>query len=354
MPNLNQFLAQDITARILCYGPPKSRKTWWAATAASAGFNVLIIAGDKNYAVLNQLPAAAKSRVFILDWSDNDRPVFSRNITQFLSTNTTTYWDDKTKNRMFKPELSSIKLNKSTFDNNWVIILDTYTALAWSLLFQFCIENNQTMEEVQKPGNKLMQESYRYTGILATWAIQEFKKLGCHLIVVAHQDSYEKRIREGKNERVVFTRTQVKSTSGPHAMQLAKDFTDVFYFTINGPQVLIDTQANADRDGGSTLIPPGMYDWNKFDFSMMAQQAGLILPPKDLPLPTDFLLTTQTDIDIIPKGMGLLNQPQNNQPILSNQHTTLQAPMPGGVLSPINPTSTTSINPMLTLGLSKT
>ena len=305
MANADTFLSEQNLTRILAYGPPNTRKTWWAATAAEAGFNVLLLAGDKNYGTLRLLTPEARKRIFILDWSDTPAAAtYAKNLTDVLSVQQPLFYNEQTKQKIFTPVVGDIKFDKTLLNSNWVFILDTYTALAWSYLQQYCIENNETMVEVQKPGSKGMRESYRYCGVLASWALQELKKLQCHLIVVAHQDSYEKR---DKNDKVILSRIQVKSTSGPHAMQIAKDFTDVFTFNIMGQSVNIDTTAKPNQDGGSTLIPPGIYQWDALTFKTVIETAGMTLPPADLPYPEQTLLVTQADIDAVgQRGANLL------------------------------------------------
>lgn len=328
MPEIDEYIGKENLARILLYGPPKSRKTWWAALAAEAGYNVLILAGDRNYNVLRYLTPEAKKRVYLLDWSDDvQRGTYAETLTIFLAMHVPLFWDEGAKTRTFSPKVGDIRLAQQDLNKNWVLVLDTYTALTWSFLFNFALECKKPMQEIQKPGSDTMRESYRYTGVLATNAMQGLKKFPCHLIVVAHQDTYEKRDKENN---IILSRIQAKSTSGPHAMQLAKDFTDVFVFKLNGTQTLIDTTPSPDRDGGSTSIPPGIYAWEKLQFSNFAQMAQIAQPDPDLPFAGELLRCSEEDVQAA-------SSPKNNilnGLVKTQAHLSTNAAPSGGTPTP--------------------
>src|SRR5690606_15260239 len=71
MPRATNLSASSTLIKALIIGVEKSGKTDWAARAAEAGFNVLFLDGDVAAATINQLPEAARKRIFYLDFSDN-------------------------------------------------------------------------------------------------------------------------------------------------------------------------------------------------------------------------------------------------------------------------------------------
>lgn len=62
--------------RIRVYGYAKLRKTWWAGTAAEAGFNVLHLSAERGgHGIFKHLSPAARKRIFVLDCSEDRKSV---------------------------------------------------------------------------------------------------------------------------------------------------------------------------------------------------------------------------------------------------------------------------------------
>ena len=45
----------------------------------------------------------------------------------------------------------------------------------------------------------------------------------------------------------------------------------------------IEAKGNEEQDGGSRIVPPGIYNWDELQFKDIIQMAGLSLPPADNP-----------------------------------------------------------------------
>lgn len=276
MPPLNQQLHQPL--RILAYGPPKTKKTWWAGAAAEAGFNVILLDGDDGSYVLKNLTPEAQERVQIINLlpkitSGVMAPFMVRLLKQkeFI-------WDETLRSTTFlassiTAEHSYYKFNASLFGLNDVLVIDSWTSLAASLAQVYALENDIDLSNAAKTD----WDGYGYCGRLADYILEVMHALACHVIVVGHQDIYEKRDNtnpdKARRNDVLYTRTQPKSTSGPQAMRMAKHF-DVLYFTTTGQTFSISSGAGSDRDGGSRIVKPGNYKWKDLQFSDIAAMAG--------------------------------------------------------------------------------
>lgn len=302
MPELTTQLKEHIRLRLLCYGAAKMKKTWWAGKAAEAGYNVLFINGDQGTGILRMLSPEAQKRVYIINAYDTPtRAVFAEFMTWFLKGGIM-YWDEVAQRRLPAPNDDCIMLDPFNLSENTVVINDSWTVLSWSIALRYCIENSIDLSDAEKtewPG-------YAWSGALATWMIEQWKKLPCHSITIGHENVYDKYEGKGQQRKIVFSKTQIKSISNPHAMQLAKEFTDIFYFTVRGAAFQIDTSVQHDRDGGSQTIPPKVYSWDALTFAEVCNIAGIALPPKDLPLldftPVAPVAATNPLTAIKPKG----------------------------------------------------
>lgn len=273
MPQLATSIAEEVKLSLLFYGPAKTRKTWLAGTAAEAGFNVLYLDNEHGFKIFKQLDAAAQRRIYRIDIADTLKRAVSAEFMTYLCKYDKFFWDESRKRKVMKADSDSvIQLDHSRLDLNTVLILDSYTELVWSLTKRYAIEQNIDLSDADKTD----WDGYRFTGMLATWVLEQLVKLPCHVIVIGHATNYEKRSKDGKT--VEWTRTQPKSTSGPHAMTIANKFDDVLFFKMKGTQVYVDTRPDKDRDSGGRVIPPGEYKWDDLRFDKLCDLAGVRRP----------------------------------------------------------------------------
>lgn len=287
MPPADQHHAENMLLRLLCYGPAKVKKTWWALQAADAGFNVLLLDGDGGDQIVNQISAASRSRINIINIVDkSNMPVMCEFIIRFLTGNSF-MWDEQDKSILLRAASANKNHSYYIFDtskltHNDVVILDSWDAFTWSLAWRWYKENGLKVEAAEhaKTSDKLWP-GYRWSGAMASWALKQIKALSnhCHVIVIGHQSVYEKRhdeIINGKTKQVIdWSRTQVKSTSGPAGMELPATFTDILYFGVNGARFTIDTRVEKDRDGGCRVIAPDIYKWEDLQFGKVIKGAGI-------------------------------------------------------------------------------
>lgn len=290
MPSLDSTLNSDLRMRIMLYGPPKTKKTWWAGTAAEAGFNVLLLDGEQGAGILRQLSPAARKRIYRLDVQDlPGRAIMAEFMTYFLKYPKFN-WDETAKKfSTGKPQAeSTIVLDRAQLLNeNTVVVVDSYSALVWSVVVRYCVENQIDLSDASKQE----WEGYRWSGALLTWMVRSLVQLPCHVILLGHQEMYEKR----KENKVEWSRLQMKSASGPHAMTIANNFDDVLYSSVAGSSFYIDARADKDRDGGARFVEPKRYDWNELSIAALCKMGGIPLPPADLPLIGDIIQQIKTD-----------------------------------------------------------
>lgn len=290
MASLEHELAENQLARIAIYGAAKTKKTWWAAgTAAEAGFNVLLLDGEGGIGILKNISEEAKKRITVLDIQNRPNAAKMAIFMARFCKMKKFYWHEEKKMPSNTSGEGFITIDPTQLTPNDVVILDSYTALVWSLTLRFATENSIDLADAQK----MEWDGYGWSGNLASWMIQQLRTLPCHFIMVAHSDIYEKVNKKDKHI-IDFVRTQMKSTSRPHSMQLADKFDDIYYFYVKGSAFKIDTASSSDRDGGSRLVAPKTYDWKQLPFAEVCKQAGIALPHNAPPLTMESSMETAT------------------------------------------------------------
>src|SRR5690348_6188615 len=184
--------------RVLIYGDSQRKKTWWAASAGEAGFNCLVLNGDKPATIYRQLSPAAQSRIRIVNClSDNYN--FSNLIAGLLKYRKF-FWDiDDSKKAvmgMEKKTHSHFQINLDKLTNNDVLILDSWTGLVNGTVRRLSVDLNVDLSEV----SKIEWNLYGPSGLFLNWVLGELGQLPCHVIVVAHADTWEKQKKDSKGK----------------------------------------------------------------------------------------------------------------------------------------------------------
>lgn len=291
---------KDNLVRALIYGVPKTKKTWWASNAAEAGYNVILIDGDDGSHIINNLSEEALQRLFVVDVTPNfQTPIMAEFITR-LCKGEEIVWDEQAKKVVHARSQANIEhshfiLNGRELDRNTVLVIDSWKALAFAVGWRFAIEQNIDLSDA----SKIEWEGYRYQGMLLTWYLEQLHSFNCHIIVIGHTDYYEKRKADGKT--IDWVRTQIKSSSGPHATQVGSHFSDILYFTKVGAgakSFKINTEGTNDREGGSRNIEPGIFLWEDLQFSHLIQAAHG-------PAPLNRIISECPGLSIFNKGQEL-------------------------------------------------
>jgi hypothetical protein len=270
MPLGNETIQEaSATFRGLLYGMPKTKKTWWAMTAAMAGFNVLFLDGDKGHEIINKMPEDAKTgkwkhRVRIIACSDTlKKPVFCDFATRFLD-GKTIKWDDHD-NRILalgeqpNPEHAHFVLEAAKLTSNDVLVTDSLSSMVVSLNQNFYNETSMDMTKVNKEENT--RGCYEYSGRLLNFMISKLKGLSSHSVLIAHEGIHEvttpaKNDKTGKWDRAPTgeVNTIIQSSSRNHAASIAGNFSDVLYFNMHGNTHYIDARPSEHRVGGSRSL----------------------------------------------------------------------------------------------------
>jgi len=269
---------KDIKLRQLLYGRQKTKKTWWAAKAAEANFNVVLFDGDDGWHILTNIKPEYQRRITVVDCVDTtSKAVFSVFLSRLLKKGRIV-WNEPEKKVQIRPDENCIAIDLTQLTKNDVVIVDSWTALVWSLTYRYALENDIDLTDPEKDD----WEFYRWGGRIATWIANQLQSLPCHVIVIAHEVEYQKMKKnsQGKDE-VDSVRLQIKSISGPHASTMGTFFSDVLHFRQKSEtQFFIDAFGTGDAEGGSRLVEPKSYNWNDLSFKDYCIKAGVALPPE--------------------------------------------------------------------------
>lgn len=259
--------------RILAYGPAKSKKTWWAANAAVSGFRVHILDGDNGWQILKNIPKEAQERIEVIDLVDKTKQaVFAVALTQLLKDGKLLWDEEKKVSAKLKPADATVQLDLGELNHEDILVIDSWTALVWSLVMRYAKENGVDLSNPEKAD----RDFYGWGNSLTKWMLNQLQSLPCHVIVIGHATVYEKYSKDGKT--LEAQRRQPISTSGPNAMMMASKFSDILYFSVKGSSFKIDVDGDNDKDGGSRGLPPKVYNWEDLQFKDVCAAYGIPLP----------------------------------------------------------------------------
>lgn len=275
----------DARINVMCYGDAKTRKTTWAMQAAEMGYDVLFLNGDQGQDIItNNFSKEAKRRIRMIELQpkQGNGSIMTLFLAHLLKGNDI-IWNDTTReivSRM-RPESGHdyFLISPRKLTNNTVLVLDSWTALVTSTISRISDEKNIDLSEVAK----LEWTQYGPSGMYLDWAIEQFKALNSHNIVIAHAqtiDKYKQDPTDNKKMVLVSSKTKPISSSKNHSEKIAKYF-DILYFKMIGNQFYVDASADQNRDGGSRIIPPKNYSFAELGFKEYAALAKIAPPIKD-------------------------------------------------------------------------
>ncbi len=309
MPRADQEDGKPIVVKAIVIGPGKGGKTHWATMAAAAGFNVLYLGGDVGKPTIRNLPIEARRRIYPIHANDTmDGGVkdsrFINTVTDF-TTAITFKWND-TQQRVAKkddPEGDTIwEIRPARMDHTCVLIFDSWTALCESMMTRAAVANSVDMDTASVSE---MRNVWQPSGMTASRILQVIKALPCHVIVIAHPDEYEHKIKPAGTTTPIgrikegdlileYVMKIPKSTSRPQSLQMSKNFTDVLWFEINdsGTQRYINARLDAHRISGSTWTDRKSADTD-YKFANLVKASGGIIPEGTPPMDHWFCETLQ-------------------------------------------------------------
>lgn len=282
MPTATEYTANHDPLRVLVYGPPKSRKTWWALRAAEAGFRVFVFNIEGNLGIVKQIPEAVRKNIHIFSIPDGAANAYASVALTTVLREHVFYANEEKRLISNRPNANLSIYDMREWGKETVVVIDTYTALVASVVRNYAFANNIDLADASKPE----WEGYRWCGGVLTWMLTQLQALATHtnVVVIAHATQYEKhkkdKINPNKQGPIEFTRRQPVSSSGPHGMSLAGKFSDVLYFYTRGKSSYIDSFGDEFADGGSVNMPPDTYKWEDLTFGALANAAEIVAPAK--------------------------------------------------------------------------
>ena len=282
MANLDDDLENDDLARIMVYGPPGSRKTWWATRAAELGFNVILADLDNGYKITRQLSPEARKRVFRLDMrapNDGYDNCGAMALAHAMNGNAC-YFDEETRKYVGRSKIEAgkkyIHLDFTKLTARDVLIIDSWTIFVQ----QLGLVSRRVLDPIKIA--KFEWDDYAKIRLVLDHVLSNMKGMNCHVIVVGHSETNAKRKKNAAEKEKPETaieqiRLQPSSATRAHGEVLAASFSDVLYFEI--PSALqgttIETSGSVDFDAKSRSLAPKIYKWTDLDFSPFVSPAHL-------------------------------------------------------------------------------
>lgn len=264
MPRANEAISPY--QRLILYGAAKTKKTWWAMNAAEAGYNVLVADSDRGSGIVQALSERAKERIYILETADSAHAPVAFNFMHSFAQTLSIYWNEESQQVSHWPQAGFMEIDLRLPNPNLVFVLDSWSALCRSIDFEFARKNNINLADA----DKIEWDGYGWAGRVAFWILAQLKSLPCHLIIIGHEHAWDRYTGQKQSRKIVESRIQPYSVSGPHGKQLGREFNDIMRFYRQGITNWIDLDGNINKDAGSRFRAPGLYDWNEFQFATIA------------------------------------------------------------------------------------
>lgn len=284
---LEDASASNTLARVLCYGKPKTRKTWWAGTAAKT-HRVTILDGENGTGIWSQLDAASRSRITRIPLATRaNRPSMAMFIAHLLREQRFIWCLEEERAisaQHMRPERFYIEVDLNKLTDADVLVLDSWTRLAVDTGVQYMQQNNID----QFSGKKREFDHYGTQGIILDSILANVNCIPSHLVVIAHEHVSKIKIRDGAVETEI-TRMHVISSSSAHASKLPAALSDVLWFEAKSPDqnrkvgsnlgtTMIYTGSTTYRDGGARTIPPAVHEFPEWDWEAYAKASNVRIP----------------------------------------------------------------------------
>lgn len=276
---------QNSLARIMIYGAPKTRKTWWAIGAATAGFNTILLDGDDGHHIVSQIPDEARQRIGILKLVDDFDNAHFYNFLVRLSRGKDFAINETTRKavianqpKQWKDEDPHVLVRPKHLTRNDVIIIDSWTALCSSMSRHY----NKANQVVDIDAEKQEWDDYAWAKRFSSKLLSYLHALPCHVVVICHSHIYEKYEGQGRNRKLISQTEQPVSYSGPQGAILAKEFSDILYtYMDHMKNNKISTRKLHDRAGGSRTFAPQEYKWEELDWQrLLTESKGVYATPE--------------------------------------------------------------------------
>lgn len=291
MPRMNLPPANLTLAKLLLIGDGKLGKTFYAASAAKAGFNILYLDGDVGAQTIASMVSSGAltqeeaARIYLLNVGDTIAggirdTKFVEFMNEFSSTSRLR-WDDTAQEIATRKSTGEIwEITPAKMGPNDILVIDSWTAYTESVML-WCgranhvdIGNAQTIE---------MRPVYLGGGLKSTEMLQVIRSCPCNVIVIAHPDEFQHTTtKEGVNKGQVKEKDQIvdwtkmipKTTSKPQGLQMSKYFTDVAWMELSpsGTERRLNFKPKNDRVCGGHFFDSKSVD--EYSFANLSKQLG--------------------------------------------------------------------------------
>lgn len=300
MPSADQITDDLDPIKLLLLGDSKAGKTHYLLDAANAGFHVFVADGDiaartlRKMVKAGELSQAAAKRIKYLKIADyvNEKGAMVPFMAEFFVAFTTSgmfLWND-TLGRPFDPKTYLHgegghvvwEIYPSRMGPETLLLLDSWTALIQSVLQWKADALGEDLGEIEK----VSRDMYAGSGHKATQFLQLLRATRCHLGVIGHPREYVKLEKpkgkvgsiQEKDMKIEWTKMIPVSTSNPHAMTMAKNFTDVAWIQVTptGNREIDMRASDAKVIGGSLNIKGSTSEYN---FKKLVELSGGTVDP---------------------------------------------------------------------------
>ncbi len=274
----------DNMPNLFCYGQEKAKKTLWCVMMAMKGFNVTLFDADDGALIIKArdakgnflIPVEIQKRIGVINLVQRDGHIPAAIfLAAFLRPGGQFIWDLVDRvcvlPHNMNPEHDHIAVDATKLCVNDFPVMDSWSAIARDVSEMYAKENKIDQFDAKKTD----WDGYGWEGRMLTLYLKRWKTLRCPKAVIGHATVYEKRAKDQKT--IISQETQPISCSGPHAKTLAKDFSDVLYFTrASETAYFINTGGDKDRVGGCRSIAPQNFGWEQLPPWYFTESAGII------------------------------------------------------------------------------
>lgn len=272
--------------RVLAYGKPKTRKTWWAGTAA-ATHRVWLLDGENNTGILRMLPEADQARVNRIPLAGSPHvPALAMFCAAMFKVKSFVW-------HLGEQRIFDLAYLTEKHDDDWfihvdtrrlttddVVIVDSWTKMCSDMGLNYAIDNSLDVfagERGKKTagGKNDAMDYFRFMDMALDAILQALQSMPCHVVLIGHQQEYEVETKTPLGTKKL-NKIQVISGSGKHSSKVPAYLSDVLYFTANddGKTTTINTASEALRDGGGANVAPATHQFPGWTFSDLLEETG--------------------------------------------------------------------------------
>lgn len=241
---------------LLLIGPTKFGKTHYSVAAANAGYELLYIDKDNGLTTIRK-DATSDGLSRIHHFNPPSMIDFVEKLLMSEVVRWNTRINDEYASRTALPDDEIVEIYPMRMDKGVILVLDTWTSLAWSALEAKAKDLNIDLTDVDKWG----REVYGTSGFRLTRIAKILQTSPFHQIVMAHNQYYELKekppgIVQAVKEKDMIIRGTVEipvSSSGPHGYSIGPYFNEIGHLVLNNLEKrAIDFTLKKGRLGAGT------------------------------------------------------------------------------------------------------